>query len=324
MKNDYTYAAARIRVMELSLLGRQDMEQLLLAPGYRETLRLLRDRGWGDGEEYPDPRGMLSREEEKTRELVEELLPEPEVLDPLRYEYDFHNVKAAVKICCTGTEAPAERFFAPGGTVQPERILRCVREQDYRGLPEKLAETAETARSLMLRTGDGQLAEAAADRGFLEALYEAGEKSGEEVLGIYGTAFTAAADIRIALRGGRTGRPLSFFEQALAPIRELDVSLLSRAALEGREKIAEYLEHTDFSGAAEAVRTSDAAFERWADDQIIRQIRPQRSNPFTLGPLAAYVLARKHEIRCVGLILSVKENGLPEDLVRERLGEMYV
>jgi V/A-type H+-transporting ATPase subunit C len=53
-------------------------------------------------------------------------------------------------------------------------------------------------------------------------------------------------------------------------------------------------------------------------------MKPQKTNPFTIGPLAAYILARQNEIKCVRMVLSAKLNGLPDDMIRERLREMYV
>ena len=72
------------------------------------------------------------------------------------------------------------------------------------------------------------------------------------------------------------------------------------------------------------MRQSPAAFEKWCEDLIISHIRPQKYNPFTLGPLAAYILARRNEIKCVRMVLSCRQNSLPEEAVRERLREMYV
>ena len=47
-------------------------------------------------------------------------------------------------------------------------------------------------------------------------------------------------------------------------------------------------------------------------------------NPFTVGPLFAYVLARQNEISTVRIILSGKLNELDDGMIRERLREMYV
>ena len=44
----------------------------------------------------------------------------------------------------------------------------------------------------------------------------------------------------------------------------------------------------------------------------------------TVSPLAAYVLARENEIKCVRVILSGKRNGLSEQSIREKVRETYV
>ncbi len=66
------------------------------------------------------------------------------------------------------------------------------------------------------------------------------------------------------------------------------------------------------------------AFERWCDDQVMEQIRPAKTKPFGPEPLAGYLLARETEIQAVRILLSVKHNRLPADILRERLREMYV
>jgi len=53
-------------------------------------------------------------------------------------------------------------------------------------------------------------------------------------------------------------------------------------------------------------------------------IKPQKYNPFSAGPLVAYVLARENEIKTVRIILTARLNELPEEQIRERIREMYV
>ncbi|MEG7530278.1 MAG: V-type ATPase subunit, partial [Hungatella sp.] len=71
-------------------------------------------------------------------------------------------------------------------------------------------------------------------------------------------------------------------------------------------------------------RKSPSAFERWCDNLLIRRIRPQLTNSFGIGPLAAYILARENEMKSVRIVLSGKLNHLPEHTIRERIREMYV
>ena len=72
------------------------------------------------------------------------------------------------------------------------------------------------------------------------------------------------------------------------------------------------------------MRESPSAFERWCDNRIIETMQPQKYNAFSVGPLIAYVIARENEIKTVRIILTGKQNDLPEESIRERVREMYV
>ena len=99
---------------------------------------------------------------------------------------------------------------------------------------------------------------------------------------------------------------------------------LAMAALSGVPAICEYLGETSYRDGAEALKESASAFERWCDNQLIESIKPQKYNPFSAGPLVAYLLARENEIKTVRIILTGKLNGLPDERIRERIREMYV
>ena len=65
-------------------------------------------------------------------------------------------------------------------------------------------------------------------------------------------------------------------------------------------------------------------------EDLYRPYRPKRRTRATIAkekglePLAAYILARRNEIKCVRMILTGKQNELADDMIRERLREMYV
>lgn len=81
---------------------------------------------------------------------------------------------------------------------------------------------------------------------------------------------------------------------------------------------------TEYAEAANRLKESNSAFEKWCDDRVMGLIKEQKSNPFTIGPLLAYIIARQNEINMVRIILSGKLNELPDSVVRERLRELYV
>ncbi|MFR8003571.1 MAG: V-type ATPase subunit [Hydrogeniiclostridium sp.] len=323
-EKQYAYAVARIRSRELELLTGAFIEQLLAAKNEEECLRLLAEKGWAGGtsEVHGDPEEFLTAEREKIWALMRELVGDMSVFDVFLYETDYHNLKAAVKASVTGIEAG--RLMLEGGSVLPAEIWRAVSEQKWGELPEEMQEPAEKAFSALLHTGDGQLCDMIVDKAALLAIGKAAGKSGSQVIRAYGEEKVAAADIRIAARCAKTRKPLEFIREALAPCSSLDWENLAASAARGEGELLAYLSSTSWTGAAEALSQSFSAFEKWCDDRLMELIRPQKYNPFTVSPLAAYVLARENEIRMVRMILSGKRNSLPEDSIRERVREMYV
>ena len=318
----YTFAVARIRSKELSLLNSQVIGQLLSAKDYEECMRMLADRGWGTGESGVTAERMLAAEREKTWALIGELVDDLGPFDVFLLANDYHNLKAAVKLVCTGDEDFG--VFLPRGTVDPQKILEAVRERDFYALPPEMRAPAAEAYAALSQTGDGQLCDIILDRAALEATRRAGEQSESALISLYAELTVACADIKTAVCCLRTGKPVDFVRRALAECATLNVQTLARAATESMDAVCDCLAQTDYADAVPALRQSPSAFERWCDNLLIERIRPQQFEPFGIGPLAAYILGRENEIKSVRIILLGKLNGLPEQSIRERVREMYV
>ncbi len=322
----YYYAVARIRSKELSLLSSSFIEQLLGVKSAREGLRMLQDKGWDVSEEGTSESAcvekMLQSEKKKTWELIGEMVDDMSVFNVLRLENDYHNLKAAIKQALTSDKK--DNIFSGEGTIPVTLIQEAVSGRDFSALPEEMREVASEAMEVLLHTHDGQLCDVMIDRAALEAIVKAGEKTGSDILALYGELTAASSDIKIAVRAAKTGKDMKFLNTALAKCRSLDTDSLAAAAVEGTEAICEYIMNTDYAQAAEELKKSPSAFERWCDNLIIRNIKPEISHPYTVGPLAAYIIARENEIKTVRIVMSGKINDLPEQSIRERVREMYV
>ncbi|MCR4891046.1 MAG: V-type ATPase subunit [Lachnospiraceae bacterium] len=320
----YIYAVARIRAKEMHLLTGGFMEQLIAAKSPGECLQLLLDKGWGDGQVNGVDRfeEILSIERKKTWDLMDELMDDLSPFDVFLYSNDYHNLKAAIKEVCTGTDY--EGIFISQGTIEPEVIFKAIEERDYSLLPERMRPVAKEAFDTLLHTRDGQLCDIMVDKAALEAIYEAGYATKNPILSLYGELTVVTADLKTAVRAQRTGKDMAFLKKSLAPCKTLDINALMAAAVDSFDAIIKYLSSTKYADGAEELKKSPSAFERWGDNLIIRAIRPEIHHPFTLGPLAAYVLARENEIKTVRIVLSGKINDMPEDSIRERVREMYV
>ena len=323
MADKYIYAVARIRALEMSLFSQATIEQLIGMDTYDKAVSFIREKGWGDAD---SPKAgaddILDAETAKTWASVAEMVDDMSVFDVIRIPDLFHNLKAAIKSVVAG-EPPAKVFF-DNAQIDGEHMTAIVREKAWERLPENMRACAASAWDTMVHSGDGQMCDAIIDRGALMAIVDAAKKADDPLLKDYAQTTVAVANIKIAVRAAKTGKSKDFMKRAMVPCDTLNIERLQVAAIAGMEEIQRYLSETSYAGGAEALATSGSAFERWCDNRIIETIRPQKYNPFTIGPVVAYILARFNEIKTVRIILTCKLNNLPEEAIRERVREMYV
>ena len=79
MSEQYTYAVARIRALEVSLFSNAVIDQLIACQDYGQCLQFLEERGWGDSETSGNAEAILTREEEKISQSIakQETSPKP-------------------------------------------------------------------------------------------------------------------------------------------------------------------------------------------------------------------------------------------------------
>ena len=319
----YTYSVARIRSKELSLLNKQDMEKLLSCKNYVDCVLSLMEKGWNSfGTEDITMDVLLKNERTKTWELMEELVKDTSVFNTFLIENDFHNLKAAIKQVYLNK--PVSNIYIYNATIDPMRIYAAIKEQNFIDLPDHMQKCAIEAYEVLMHTGDSQLVDIIIDKRALEAIYESGISSGNEVFSKYAELRVAFADINIALRCNKTGKTKDYMLRAMASCKSLDINKLMDLALDSEDAILEYLKSTVYSEFVNQIKKSSSSLDKYCDNQIIDSIKPQKYNSFTISPLAAFVLAREIEMKNVRIILSGKKNSLKEESIRERLRELYV
>jgi V/A-type H+-transporting ATPase subunit C len=319
---EYTYAVARIRALEVSLFSQSTIDQLMACKTYDAALNFVVEKGWVGMDVKKDADAILAAERSKIWEVIRELGVPMNTFDVLSYPNVFHNLKTAIKEAYMGVKH--DEFYYDGTVPSREELRDIVSKKEFFRLPKSMENAARDAYETILHTRDGQLCDVIIDQACLAAIAEAGKQSDAEIIQKYAETVVAVANIKIAVRCQKTGKSIDFMQRAMAPCSGLDIERLAKAALSGFDAVCDYLSTSGFSDAAEALKESPSAFERWCDNYLIEMIRPQKYNAFSVGPLVAYVLARENEIKTVGIILSGKLNGLADESIRERIREMYV
>ncbi len=317
---DYTFAVAVIRAKELSLLSDNDISSLLSAKTYNDCLNILGDKGWNT--EFSDYEQLIQNQENTLWQLINQLVENPSEFNVFLYQKDFHNLKASIKAFVTDSDI--DGLFLSDGTVPASDIYFAIKNKEYSKLPIHLEECAKEAITALLQTRDGQLCDVIIDRWLLEAITEQGNNSYNKIIKLYADSFVAVANIKTAIRCCKTGKSLDFISRALSNCNTLNRDMLAKASALSIEDIYNYLSITDYKGAVNALKKSASAFEIWCDNKLTEYMQPQKWEPFTIGPLVAYLLARENEIKSVRIILTAKQNNLDSQIVKERLRKMYV
>ncbi|MDD2503776.1 MAG: V-type ATPase subunit [Clostridia bacterium] len=320
-EKQFIYAVARIRSHEMKLLDTQFIEQLMAADDVDECLQLLMNKGWGH-ESSLSPEQILDHEYEKTWKLMEELIDDMSLFNVFLLPNDYHNLKAAIKLVISNSSSTG--YFTDHCTIDPETMVEAVKTKNFTLLPEHMSAVAEEAYNTVVQTGNGQLCDVIIDKAAMETMYEVSSKQSNEVLQWHAEIKVAASNIKIAVRGQKTGKDLKWIQNAMAYCDSLDIEALAQAAFFSFEAICEYLRNTDYAEGVDELERSLSSFELWCENWYMRKIKPQKYNQFTIGPLAAYLIARENEIKMVRMILLGKLNQLPEEAIRERLRIMYV
>ena len=321
-KADYTYAVARIRSMELKLFTSKDIDNLLSLPDYDSCIRFLKEKGWGDDTEISSGDAILSFERQKIWKLMNELVKEENTFDIFLVQNDFHNLKVTIKAITRNVDP--KNMFVQFGKISGQKIFEAIENRKYSYLPDYLQSIAKTSLETLLQTSDGQLCDILIDKACLDTVYKIGQSNDNEIIKLYSELFVASSNIKTAVRCAKTGKSLNFIKQALAECTSINCNALANAASKGLDEVCSYLSSTTYKSAVDALKKSPSTFEKYCDDLLTDKMQTQKWEPFTIGPLVAYIIARENEIKAVRLILSAKLNSLDIQIIKERLRKMYV
>ncbi len=319
---EYTYAVARVRANEQTLLSAADIEQLITAGDYKVTMQKLSDAGWGEIKDIYDYASYIDNYFAKTWNFLVEIMSDIHELDLLLVKNDMQNLKAALKQIVS--QHDAKDLYVQSTVYDTETILKAVEERRWNDLPDFMQEPAKEAYEVLTETANGQLADAIIDKATLERIKFLGIESGSPVLAELAERMCATANIKTALRCANTGKSKDFVTRSLCNCDTISKDKLIETSLEGVDSVLKYLEESSYKEAGAKFKESTSAFEKWCDDILMECVKEARYTAFGIDPIIAYYVARDAEIKTVRIILSAKINNLPADVIRERVRALYV
>ncbi|MDD4414577.1 MAG: V-type ATPase subunit [Oscillospiraceae bacterium] len=323
----YVYAVSTVKINEKTLLSTDFLEQLLSTRHYDDVRRQLAEHGWL-GSSSEDDDAQLQKLLIQSWELINEISPEPDLLEAMVLKNDYHNLKAALK--CSFSDVPPDKYFIKPCMFDIEELASAVFDRSFDRLPEHMQDVAVQAHEVYMRTQNSQYSETIIDTGALSAIRDAGKRSESKLINFASELTCAAANVKTAIRAIRTQKDAHFLETALCECDSLDKKELIAAALKGEGALLAYLGTTPYEDAVKTLEddpdnhSSLSAFEKWFDDRLTECIRETKSVFFGPDPLAAYYLAREIELRNIRILLSGKRHEVDDSVIRERMRKLYV
>jgi len=319
---DYAFSVASIRVKESSLFGQTEMEQLLAVSSHSAAVSFLAEHGWDIPAGLSDTNQILRRELVRTWDFLCEIAPDITILYPLILRKDYHNLKAGIKSSLSGY--PVNTYFLSPSTLPHALVVDAVTRREFDILPQPFAAVGEEAYDILVRTGDGQLADILIDRASLTDILVRAKATQNKLVIDLSELFCAAANIKTAIRSAYTERNEEFIERALSQCDTLDKNELVMEASRGIAPLMSYLSTTVYAAGAALVSESPSAFEKWCDDEGLALLERTKYEFFGPEPLVAYYFSKEAELKNVRILLAAKENNIPVNEIRQRMRRLYV
>ena len=259
-----------------------------------------------------------------TERLVDEISPDTRLTDVFLMRSDYHNAKAFLKMRQTSGDEQAA--LTPLGKVDNRELEEAVFKQEYSGLPEHLARAISAADAVVRLRPDPRTVDTVMDRAWYEWALSSVRSS--RFLTGYFTAFADFHNLSSLIRARATGMTPAFFRETLLPGGTIPQAALSDAYAASGDLPLHRLDTRAYGPrCAQALQVALAGraweFEKFRDNYLTRYVRSRRWEHFSIEPVVAFLLAKEAEARAIRLIMAGKLNGVPGDVLGERLRELY-
>lgn len=317
--SNYIYAGARIKTLENNLLSEIQLERLVSSPSLTETNKALQDTFLAPYLENNNLSDALEKNIAETRELLESISPDRDVLDILWLKYDWHNLKTIIKgkkINWADEEILNQCFFS--GEYQPEKILKLYSENKLGLINEFFKQAIKESENI----DDSLQISHILNKYYFLNIEDVAQKSKNDFAIDFVTLLADIYNLKTALRCLKI-RPEEM-KVAFVPVGNFKLSDLEEENLIlenfrkiGKEKI--------WQPALEEYK-KDGSFlflKKASEEHIMLYLKDKSFNAFSPASLFAFFSAKKNNIQIIQMVIEGKNAGLSEEEIRTSLRRLY-
>ncbi|MGE5630232.1 MAG: V-type ATP synthase subunit C [Caulobacteraceae bacterium] len=331
-ENKYLYSVTRVRALETKLLDKAKIERMVDAKNADEVIKILYETDYAGSisemKGIEDYETVLSKELSKTYEVMREISPAPELTDIFLFRYDIHNLKTLLKSSFLGEENDA--LLSSIGTIPLQKLKEMVKEKDFTDLDPMVRERVEEVVNEFTVNPDPQMIDIVLDRCLYNLMYKVANKNRSSFLTDYIAAQIDLANIKSFIRVKSMGYGRDFLNRVILQNGKLDYAFFNDIFEEPVDVLIERLAFKDYNyvveeGISSYQKTKSLTrYEKLSDDFLFEIAKKGKYVAFGIEPLIGYLMAKENEIKIIRMIMVGKINEIPNELIRERLRDVYV
>jgi V/A-type H+-transporting ATPase subunit C len=331
-QEEYAYATARIRAKEVKLLDSSRFERMLEAATPEEAYKVLAEAEYGDGGESSGNvfayEALLSEEMKKMYALLEEIAPQIEVVRAFQRRYDYFNVKVLLKAEFSNQDPPP--ILMETGTFSRDVIQKMIRDRDYKEMSPTMHRAVLELYDIFSRIGDPQIVDLVMDKASYEQFVSDLSEMNSPFMHDLAKLMVDITNIKMFIRTRLLNKTWAFQTKLLLEGGEIPEKIYFENSDKSAESFVNDIRQTRFGDVVTKgwelykSRGNLSGLEKLLDDHQMEFIRNARLITMGVEPFIAWLFAKEAEIRNVRMIITGKINGLPNDLIRERLRLVYV
>ena len=327
----FTQAVSRIWVLETKLIDKAKIERMIEAPSANEVLRILNETEYSNvssnikrAEDYEE---ILSAELKRVYDLVYEISPIKDVVKIMSLKYDYHNIKVLLKGKVLNKDLSS--MLINLGSLDLQEIKRKIDGDNFKSLSGNLGKGISEALKAFEETKDPQKIDIILDKYMYKDLVELKKSLNYKFIDNLVKAMIDSTNIRTLLRIKKQNKNRDFAKEVIVEGGEIDSSKLIALLSETPENIMNKLQSTIYSNIVkeglEGYIESDSAslLEKLSDNYIMDLMKGSKLVTFGPEKILSYIYAKETEIKVIRIIMVGKLNNIAEEVIRERLRDIY-
>lgn len=326
----YSGINTSVRIMEQSLLTKDDLDTLLKASSLTQALEFLSKFNYSfDIEkvvETKDFESFLMASLQKDYETLYAVIPQKELLDIFSSRYVFHNLKVLLKE--KFTQQAFKELYIPIGHYSMETLTSIVQSADLPHVPALLTDAVEDVSTYFEQFHQLESADILMDQYYFKFIRSIAEQLDNSTVTNIVNSLIDIENVATLVRARRKDASRSFLQTVLSDSGTVSTqALIDTSSDKNWEQVAALFAHATYKDAMSGILTEDVIdvfkLDLLKDELIFEQLKDAVFEAFGPMPSLAYIHAKEMEVSNLRLILVGLDNGFETEQLQERMRPVY-